>query len=141
LDLYAGTGALGLEAVSRGAVHATLVERGRDALAAIAANVDGLGLNEQVHVARGAVESVLSAMEGAFDLVFVDPPYADVSSGVLVRVVARLVRLLSDSAIVVVEHASSDDPPDLPPLAHTDSRRYGDTTLSFYECAERLPPQ
>lgn len=139
LDLYAGTGALGLEAVSRGAAHATLVERGRDALLAIKANVEALGMGEQIRVIPKAVERALPLLkEGAFQLVFCDPPYADVSSGALALALAPLVAstVIDPEARIVVEHATADPPPTLPGLSLEDTRRYGDTTVSFYVKSE-----
>lgn len=136
LDLYAGTGALGIEALSRGAEHASFVERGREALAALSANVEALCAKEQVRIVRGNVASALKKLEGPFDLVFVDPPYADVSSGVVSRIGPDLVPLLREGAVVVVEHAAADEPPSLAGLHPTEQRRYGDTALCFYEVAQ-----
>lgn len=135
LDLYAGTGALGLEAVSRGAAHATLVERGRDALLAIRANVEALGLGEQIKIIPKAVERCLVLLHGnGFQLVFCDPPYADVPSGALARALAPLTHstVIDPDARIVVEHATADPPPSLPGLRLEDTRHYGDTTVSFY---------
>lgn len=135
LDLYAGTGALGLEALSRGASHATLVEKGRDALLAIRANVDALGLAGQTTVIPKPVERALPLLHGgAFQLVFCDPPYADVASGALARALAPILdsEVIDREASIVVEHATADAPPALPGLSLEDTRRYGDTTVSFY---------
>jgi 16S rRNA (guanine966-N2)-methyltransferase len=135
LDLYAGTGALGLEAVSRGAAHATLVEQGRDALLAIRANVEALGLGKQIRVIPKAVERSLSLLQGgAFQLVFCDPPYADVPDGALARALAPLIHstAIEPDARIVVEHATADASPALPGLRLEDTRHYGDTSVSFY---------
>ncbi len=135
LDLYAGTGALGLEALSRGAAHATLVEKGRDALIAFRANIGDLGLAGQTTVVPKAVERALPLLGGAaFQLVFCDPPYADVPSGALARALAPLMAsaVIDPEARIVVEHATADAPPALPGLSLEDTRRYGDTTVSFY---------
>lgn len=139
LDLYAGTGALAIEALSRGAAHATVVENGAEALAALRANVQGLGLEARVRIVTTPVERAAPradrAPEAPFDVVFADPPYALVRSGDVVRAMARWLepRVLTSSATVVVEHASADAPPAFEALNLVDSRRYGDTTLSFYE--------
>ena len=135
LDLYAGTGALGLEAVSRGAAHATLVERRRDAVLAIRANVEALALGKQVRVIPKAVERSLPLLQGgAFQLVFCDPPYADVPDGALARALAPLIRstVIEPEARIVVEHATADASPALPGLRLEDTRHYGDTSVSFY---------
>jgi 16S rRNA (guanine966-N2)-methyltransferase len=136
LDLYAGTGALGLEAVSRGAAHATLVENARGALEAIAANVESLGLGQSVRVVSLPVERAAGALAtGApYDLILADPPYDLVASGVALRALRDLVgrSLLARDAVVVLEHARADEAPPVEGLSPTRTRRYGDTSLSFY---------
>jgi 16S rRNA (guanine966-N2)-methyltransferase len=144
LDLYAGTGALALEALSRGAVAATVVERARDALAVLRANVESLDVTDQVRVVAGAVERAASGLAGSsFDLVFVDPPYADVTSGVALRALEAIVAagVLAEGAMVVLEHAplrgqagerSEEGGPSVSGLARVETRRYGDTCLSFF---------
>lgn len=137
LDLYAGSGALGLEAISRGAAHATLVENARGALDAIRANVDALGVGAQVRVLAQPVERAVRALGGKgapFDLVVADPPYAEVPSGSVGRVLGALVKaeILAADVTVVLEHASVDTPPLLPGLDLVETRRYGDTSLTFY---------
>ncbi len=133
LDLYAGTGALGLEALSRGAESVVFVERSKEALAALRANVEALGLVARACVAS-AVERAARDLEGErFDLVFADPPYADVKSGAAVRAIEALVLPhLAPSALLVLEHASRDPAPLIEGLVLDDGRTYGDTTLSFY---------
>lgn len=76
LDLFAGSGALGIEALSRGAAHATFVERDRAARAVIAANLERTGLAERATVVAGEAERWLAGDPGAFDLALLDPPYA-----------------------------------------------------------------
>ena len=135
LDLYAGTGAIGLEALSRGAVRAVFVERGKDALAALAHNVRALGVDARARIVAAPVDRAARALqlEGArFDLVFADPPYADVKSGAAVGAVGEHVALLAPGATLVFEHAQRDGPPALPGLDLVRSRNYGDTALSFY---------
>lgn len=138
LDLYAGTGALGLEALSRGALHATLVEKANDALVALRANVAALDLTNATTVVSSPVErcaALLVTVNGAFDLVFADPPYADVPSGSLSKALATIVSMdgaLTTDARVVVEHATKDDPPAIDGLSLDRSRRYGDSTVSIY---------
>ena len=138
LDLYAGTGALGLEALSRGALHATLVEKAKDALVALRANVAALAVSDATTIVSSPVErcaAQLATMNGAFDLVFADPPYADVPSGSLAKAVATIVSMdgaLTTDARIVVEHATKDAPPTIEGLSLDQSRRYGDTTVSIY---------
>lgn len=139
LDLYAGTGALGLEALSRGAAEATFVESGREALAALRANIAALGLQGQTQViaadAGAAAARAAIAKAGPFDLVLADPPWALVDAGDASKALAALVGAgaLSPGAWVVLEHASRSEDPAVEGLLRTQSRRYGDTTLAFYK--------
>ena len=77
LDLFAGSGALGIEALSRGGMHATFVERDAAAIAALRRNAETSGFGDRSTIARGDVASYLRLATGSFDLVFCDPPYAD----------------------------------------------------------------
>ncbi len=131
LDLFAGSGALGLEAISRGAVRATLVERARPALVALSKNVAALGLAAQVRVATGDVRAVLPRLVGPFRWVFLDPPYA---AGVLDEVLAAFSPAqLAPGAVVVAEHDRRSPPaPSCGILALRDRRRYGETEVSLY---------
>jgi 16S rRNA (guanine966-N2)-methyltransferase len=136
LDLYAGTGALALEALSRGAAHATLVESARSALAAIDHNIDVLGLRACTRVVPVSVPRAVRAIApGApFDLVLADPPYAFVASGEAVRALSTLLQagLVTEGSDIVLEHSSADAAPAILAMAPTETRRYGDTALSFY---------
>ena len=138
LDLYAGTGALALEALSRGAASAVLVERAREALDAIRTNVAALHLEANVRVLPMAVEragrSLRAAGTPGFDLVFADPPYADVPRGDVTRALEAVVAsgALAEVARVVMEHGKGDAAPAVVGLVLEETRRYGDTCLSFY---------
>jgi 16S rRNA (guanine966-N2)-methyltransferase len=137
LDLWAGSGALALEALSRGAAEATLVESGREALAAIRANVASLGLDDRARVVPAQVERATKQLHNAsFELVFADPPWADVDTGAAVRAIAALLgptgALLAEGGILVLEHASKTASPALAPLVLERTRAYGDTSLSLY---------
>ncbi len=133
LDLYAGTGALGLEALSRGASHVTFVERRREALAAIRTNVASLGVLAQSELMPRTVHAALAALAGPFELIFADPPYADVQSGVAAEVMSGLARLLGEGSVFVLEHGKKAAAPSIAGLGCVDSRTYGDTALVFYE--------
>ncbi len=143
LDLYAGTGALGIEALSRGAARATFVEDARPALAALRANVAALALSGACDVVASPVERAWRrpGLAGPFDLVLADPPWRDVPTGALGRALAALAEQgrLAPDARVVVEHAASDAPPVLAGLERHDERRYGDTALAFYSLANPGP--
>jgi 16S rRNA (guanine(966)-N(2))-methyltransferase RsmD len=138
LDLYAGSGALGLEALSRGAREAVFVESGRAALVAIRQNVRSLAVDDRVTVLAMPVERALAKLEGPFDLVLLDPPYADVRAREFADVLKKAARLLADAAILVVEHASTDTPAAPEELALDRTRRHGDTTLSLYRVSFRI---
>ncbi|MBE7447780.1 MAG: 16S rRNA (guanine(966)-N(2))-methyltransferase RsmD [Kofleriaceae bacterium] len=133
LDLFAGSGALGLEALSRGAATATFVERGRPALLALRANLEALGVTAQALVAATDVARFCAQPPAGprWRWVFLDPPYA---ADVVVATLTALPRgRLTADAVVVVEHAHRAPPPDRAGfLLRTDLRRYGDTELSFY---------
>jgi 16S rRNA (guanine966-N2)-methyltransferase len=135
LDLYAGSGALGLEALSRGAVRATFVESDPRAAAVIRQNVEALGLSGATVLARG-VETVLQApTTDPFDLVLADPPY-DVGTADVEQMVAALVRggWTKPGTVVVVERRSSGEPLSWPDGWTTwRTRRYGDTRLEMAE--------
>ena len=131
LDLYAGSGALGLEAVSRGAT-AVLVEQGRDALAAIRDNVRSLDVADRVQIVGGRVERAVKDVAGPFDIVFLDPPYADVKTPGFVAVLEAAAGLLADQGALVLEHASGDLPPIVARLALDRTRVYGDTAVSLF---------
>jgi 16S rRNA (guanine966-N2)-methyltransferase len=138
LDLYAGSGALGLEALSRGAREVVLVESARPAIAAIRENVQALGAEDQVTVLAMRVDRALDVVSGPFDLVLVDPPYADVRAPAFGSVVAKCARLLATSGILTIEHASSDTPQAPADVTLDRQRRHGDTTLSLYRSRFRI---
>lgn len=129
LDLYAGSGALGLEAVSRGARQAVLVERWTRALQAIAANVEATGFGDRVTVVSDDVDRAMATLAGPFDVVLADPPY-DLADDALAGVLGAVAPLLADDAVVVVERHGRSGPVPWPAgLRRERSRRYGDTTL------------
>ncbi len=132
LDLYSGTGALAFEALSRGASQAVLVEHGRDALAAIRKNARALGADAEVQIFDTKVERALPKLEGPFGVVFLDPPYADVRTAAFSGILEKAGALLLPGAVLVLEHASTDEPPAIVGLELDRSRRYGDTTLTLY---------
>jgi 16S rRNA (guanine966-N2)-methyltransferase len=135
LDLYAGSGAVGLEALSRGAGRALLVESDARAAAAITANLAALGLADRATVVRDRVDRLLPAGPGSdpYDLVFADPPYALPDA----EVEAMLTGLaehgwLAAGAVVVVERSSRGGGPAWPAsLRPTKQRRYGEGMLWY----------
>ncbi|WP_203579675.1 16S rRNA (guanine(966)-N(2))-methyltransferase RsmD [Microbacterium hibisci] len=133
LDLYAGSGALALEAVSRGAASADLVEKSPKAATVAQRNAarvtKAVGTDAVIRVHRSSADAFLRAARGPFDLVFLDPPY-DVGETELASTLALLVPLLGPGADVVIERASRSPEPSLPDgLTATRGKRYGDTAL------------
>jgi 16S rRNA (guanine966-N2)-methyltransferase len=137
LDLFAGSGALGLEALSRGAAHATLVDSAPAALRAIEANVAALGLAaEQVEVRRQDARAFLRGARVAlreYDLVLLDPPYR--LAAALGRELSPLLRAVLAPAARVVSESDRRDSLQLD-LPLTDERRYGDTLIRTHERTE-----
>jgi 16S rRNA (guanine966-N2)-methyltransferase len=131
LDLFAGTGALAIEALSRGAASAVLVEQAPRAIAVIRSNLEALDLERVATVRRTKAEVYLRTQrDGPFDLAFLDPPYA-IGVGMLAGLLARLERgALAPGAVVVCETAARAEPPPWPAgLLPDGPRRYGDTVL------------
>lgn len=133
LDLYAGSGALGLEAVSRGAASADLVEKAPRAASVVQRNAarvaKSVGRDARIDVHRTSVSAYLHRPRGPFDIVFIDPPY-DVPEADLSAALELLVPSLAPHAVVIVERAGRSPAPVLPHgLVAGRSKRYGDTTL------------
>ncbi len=131
LDLYAGSGALGIEALSRGAGRATFVERTQDGVKSIRANLAALGYEDRATAVQAEVLRWLR-MHGpeaaTADLVLLDPPYDDHN---LDPVLAALDSLVSPEAIVVVEHSSRGALPKFERLQVDRTRRHGDTSVTI----------
>lgn len=129
LDLYAGSGALALEALSRGCARATCVEADRRAAEVIRRNAEALGWAGRVEVRHGRVEDLAPRLAGGYALAFVDPPYAAGPEAAL----ALLGPLLAAGGLAVAEHDAKAPPPDrIGPLSLTDRRSYGGTGISIY---------
>lgn len=137
LDLYAGSGALGLEALSRGATAAVFVERDGAALAALRRNLREAAVEDRARVIAGDVRTALRKLAGGaerFSWVFLDPPYVKDTAGVLAELSGS--DLLTTCAVVIVEHDKRHPSPEsVGCLFLTDRRQYGDTELSFYRCS------
>ena len=139
LDLYAGSGALGLEALSRGAAEAVFVEQHRAALGALSDNLRVLGIGARATVIASSVSRSLAKVRalGPFELALVDPPYADVASGTVSKLLESLIEAgaLAPGGLLMLEHASRDAAPAIAGTTLDRSRKYGDTTLSLYRVA------
>jgi 16S rRNA (guanine966-N2)-methyltransferase len=137
LDLYAGTGSLGIEALSRGAAHAVFVERSAVARKTLELNQKTLAIGDRSVVIGGAVAQVGPRLRphAPFDLVLCDPPYADAVPAL--AIVEGLVEHFSVGARIVLEHAKTAAPDAR--LFHLEERRiYGDTALSFFVVRDEL---
>lgn len=132
LDLFAGSGALGIEALSRGAAHVTFVDSSHEALAAVRANLERTGLADRATVLRSDAQYFLERGAGAsasYDLALVDPPYAfDGWAELLGSLRAQLVVIESDREIEPV-----------PPATVLRARRYGGTVVSIVQYGDRVP--
>jgi len=139
LDLYAGTGALGIEALSRGAEWADFVERDRAACAVIASNLDRTGLSGRAHIVRGVLPAALNRISGAYTLVLCDPPYAD--PGVAeVQSYPALAAAVGAGTTIVFEHDRRTMPPEeFATLPRQVTRRHGDTAVSLYYRPDLVP--
>ena len=129
LDGFAGTGALGLEALSRGAASVDFVERDPQALKALRANVDACRVTDACRIARG--DFLMIALDRVYDLVLLDPPYADERADAILK---RAAELTAPGGRVVLEHSRRRESP----VSAGHLLRYrvltaGDSALSFYE--------
>ena len=131
LDLYAGTGAIGFEAASRGASRVISVEGHRETAQAIEESAQELGIRETVTVVGAPAERALYRIQGPFDIVYMDPPYAD---DVPLQVFRLLLEreLLAPDALVIYEHAAKRILPDIPGYRSTREEVYGDVALAFF---------
>lgn len=146
LDLFAGTGALGLEAYSRGAARVVFVERSKGVARALQKRLKSLGLEDDdalrlvVTDARRAIKRLAEGEGAAFDLAFVDPPYVEGGESEREPILEALFTsgLLEPQAKVVVEGPTRHPLPPLPGIRVVDERRYGDTLLTWLTAGDRL---
>lgn len=132
IDLFAGSGALGLEAMSRGAAYCLFVDEAPAARAAIRTNTESLGLfgTTRIHRRSATALGVMSASAGGpFELAFLDPPYEKGLTGPALSALAG--GWLSPSALCVVELSAREEMPDVPGFEIEDERRFGDTQIIF----------
>lgn len=135
LDLFGGTGQLGIEALSRGASHCTFVDARRDAVSVIRDNLRLCGLNERARVVQGDALAFLSACREKFDLIFLDPPYQTQLLEQSLEIVVRF-DILSEHGIMVCESASEKVLPSLAaPYVQGREYRYGKIKLTVFHRA------
>lgn len=129
LDVFAGTGALGLEALSRGAKSATFIERDRVASKILAENIDYLGVQSQTtSIQIGASTWIGKNLDNRYDIIFIDPPYNDMQFSV----VAKLIGLLRPNGTMVLSYPEKVEVPVFDGVIQVDDRNYGGANLRFY---------
>ena len=129
LDAFAGTGSIGIEALSRGASQAMFIEKDRIAQDILAKNVTMLGLEERATIIRTTVNSWLASSEPPlFDIIFVDPPYDDTQFSTA----EKLLGLLKPNGLMVLSHPGRSETPTRPGVVVVDNRSYGSARLTFY---------
>lgn len=131
LDLFAGTGAIGFEAVSRGAQAVVAVEAHRETAHAIQEAAGELGVGKKLTVVAAPIDRALYRLEGKFDIVFADPPYASELPMKMFELL-RERNLLTESAIVIFEHSARTILPEIPGYRSTREEVYGDVALAFF---------
>lgn len=129
LDVYAGSGAIGFEALSRGAGHVIGIEKARSAAKIIDASLGKLNLNDHYRLLTGSVERTIGGLATEFNMIVADPPYSEIDWTIL----DKLGELLADGGIFAVSHSSRLKPAELQSVKRIDTRIYGDTALSFYK--------
>lgn len=135
LDLYSGTGAMGLEALSRGAEHAVFVEKDPAAVQCIKVNIDRCGCPERTAIVNSQVLSFLGTarMWKGFKLVFADPPYEGDLGTLTLKAISKNAKPLK-RCLIIVEHGPDNPPGHDPENFHlVDSRKYGNTGVTFFE--------
>ncbi|MBW2039023.1 MAG: 16S rRNA (guanine(966)-N(2))-methyltransferase RsmD [Deltaproteobacteria bacterium] len=141
LDLFAGTGALGIEALSRGAQEATFVEQGKEALKTLQGNLEDLRLTSRARVLPRAAKKgikILSEGREVFDLIFVDPPYGKDMVGKTLQEIAQR-GILSPRGVIVAEHSPHESIPLPIGMGLFKQKRYGDTAISFFQWVSSSP--
>lgn len=133
LDLFAGSGAVGIEALSRGAAHAVFVEEWDKACEAIRRNLTHCKLTSRGRILRCTVESAIRKLhrdKESFNLIFVDPPYL---KGLVSPTLRKLAAssIAAPDALIIVEHHPKEVIPEIEGLTLTDSRKYGQTLITF----------
>jgi 16S rRNA (guanine966-N2)-methyltransferase len=138
LDLFAGTGAIGLESLSRGAAQAVFVEQDRRAAALIAANAERCGLQDRCVILRDTAERALArTFDAPFDLVVLDPPY---DYEPLASVLAAAARHVTPGGLLILEHATRRALPELAAARAARTVRSGDSALTLFEVDAPVGP-
>jgi 16S rRNA (guanine966-N2)-methyltransferase len=134
LDLYAGAGGIGIEALSREAGSVVFVDSSRESLSVIKKNIEQTGFGERAQVVPAKAESYLKKQSGPYDIVFLDPPYAEDMQPILDLIAGS--GIVKTGGIVVAEHFKKQPSPEkVGDLVLYREARYGDTVLAFYKMA------
>ena len=128
LDAFAGSGSLGLEAVSRGAKHATFIERDRIAQNVISNNIKTLGVENATKLVKAPVGTWQNTTKEQFDIIFADPPYQDLQ----LSTAMSLTKLLKPNGLMVLSYTGRGEVPTELGVVVVDNRSYGDAVLAFY---------
>lgn len=131
LDLFSGTGAIGFEAASRGASRVVCVEGHRETAEAIVEAAQSFGVEGTVTVVGAPVDRALYRLEGAFNIIFADPPYADEPPLQMFRLLLER-KLLAPDALVIFEHSARRILPEIPGYRSVREEVYGDVALAFF---------
>lgn len=131
LDLFAGTGAIGFEAASRGAQSVVSVEGHRETATAITEAAEQLGVSAVVNIVAAPVDRALYRLEGPFDIVYADPPYDNEVPLQMFRLLLER-NLLAPDALVIFEHSARTILPDIPGYRGVREEVYGDVALAFF---------
>lgn len=135
VDLYAGSGALGIEALSRGAAHVDFVEQSRHALVALQQNLEALELGERARVWRLELPSGLKKMQAvleAADVILLDPPYGGTQARQALDTLDRVATLPAGCRVALEHHSKDAVPESAGRLDRSGERRYGETQITFY---------
>lgn len=130
LDLFAGSGQIGLEALSRGAKEAVFVDSSRDSVRVVQKNVEATGFGDRSKVVAADFAGYLRGERGRFDIAFIDPPY---NAGLLEEALALAAGKMNPGGVIVCEHGSKEEPPEgAGEFARQRTYRYGRTALTVY---------
>ena len=129
LDAFAGSGALGLEALSRGAKHTTFVDRDNSAVEVLKSNIELLKCNDDTQVIKSGLATWANDYKGKFDIIFADPPYDNLQ----LSTVTRLFKLLNSNGLMVLSYPGRGEAPSgTNGVVVVDNRSYGTAALAFY---------
>ncbi len=132
LDLYSGTGAMGIEALSRGAGWADMVDRQRRCCDIIKQNLEKTKLGARAHVYCMEVEKAISILDKEYDIIIMDPPYRNAAIGEIITKVANSKLVGKDTTVVVTHSSHLTLEPRYPPLVLIKERRHGDSCIAIY---------